>query len=123
MMRMLRILVLIVAVSVVGGVAQGADWGDWSNLSNGRSQAVDVRYKHGNAKFEKGQQELFWQFRNRSPYPVKIEAEITYEWAGGQNKETVQVILGPDQLSNADGTYVIGKKIIGARILKLEKTN
>ena len=122
-MRKLCATVVFVLVLVAVGVAQAGDWTDWSLLANGSKQAVDIRYKQGDKKFEKGQYEIFWQFHNRNGHAVKFDCEITYEWAGGQNKEIVRVTLAPGQQSNADGSYVIGKKVIGAKILSIEQAN
>ena len=108
--------VLLQAAAVVGFAQNG--WGAWQPLND----SIDIRFNITKFDYGNAQHAIYWQVRNRYPYPVRVDYLLSFDKDDRVKEASETDTLRPGQQSFSGGSWTIGRSVTGFKILRVVNT-
>lgn len=104
-------VIVLAMVLIITSTAHANSWSDWETPSDNHRNGIDFSWKLGTFKYDNGQVQINYRFRNRYQHRVSIHYRIVYSTNTGDKIDDGYTDIGPDQVNSNGGFYDIGYRI------------
>jgi hypothetical protein len=107
------------ASAAVAPPSAAFQWTEWRPIPDGQRDGVDIRFREGTFKYDGGNHQINWQFRNRYPTRVRIVCEIVVVDVDGKRRTlNEEAVLDPME---PKGSYTISHEVVGFRMKSIRR--